>query len=258
MEGRILWTLGMSALLLSVSFAATPSTAKKGVGFQTVCHADWPKKGCKPLRIPSPNGKNRIEVRYSKDKQSGSMSAYLEVFKAEQDLGSADPREWDPGSDSDVLWSPDSTKFFVNRGGESAIGMFWVDVYSLDDPKLEPINTATNALRDMVITFPPCRARDWDPYMDCEELTRDPGFINMSGVDWLPDSSAIVVMAEVLPSSRFGGIMGEVMGYVIEVPSGKILQRMSGHDFAKRWRHSFAFKFQDPGPPEYKDDQPHN
>ncbi len=183
------------------------------------------------------------------DKETGISLAYLRVFAEGREIGEAIPRKFDPG-DNDVLWSPDSSKFFVNRDGEQAIGVFWMDLYQLNDPKLTPIDITASALRDMVKTFPPCRARGL--LYDCEQLTADPGsFINVSGVDWLPDSSAIVVMAEVMPSSRFGGIMGQVMGYVIEVPSGKILQRMNAQEFAKRWQHSLAFKFEDPGSPEY-------
>lgn len=252
---RLAWlTVGGFVLLLHPNlWAGEPSVPRKGVGFQTECRPDLPNNNCRSLRVPSPNKKNLVEVRYWKDKETGVLSAYLEVTRGGRRLGSADAREFDPGSDDDLLWSPDSTKFFVNRGGEQAIGVFWMDVYRLDDPKLAPIDITAAALKDMVATFPPCRAKNL--MYDCHELTDDPGsFINMSGVDWLPDSSAIVVMAEVMPSTRFGGIMGEVMGYVVEVPSGKIMQRMTAHEFARRWQHSLAFKFEDPGPPDYKNE----
>jgi len=132
----------------------------------------------------------------------------------------------------------------------------YVDIYRLDDPKLEPIDVTALALKDMVATFPPCRAKNIDMY-DCHQLTDDPGsFISMSGVDWLPDSSAVVVIAQVMPSSRLGGIMGQMMGYVLEVPTGKILQRIEAREFTRKWQRSLALKIDpdDLGPPDYKDE----
>src|SRR5580692_4814066 len=45
---------------------------------------------------------------------------------------------------------------------------------------------------------------------------------NMSAVAWVPEKSAIFVMAEIPRSSSYGGIMCQVLGN--SVPSGKILQ----------------------------------
>ncbi len=50
-----------------------------------------------------------------------------------------------------------------------------------------------------------------------------------------------------------GGIDCQVLGYEIEVPSGKILRRMESKEFARRWQHSMAWKFEDPGPAEFKE-----
>jgi len=82
-------------------------------------------------------------------------------------------------------------------------------------------------------------------------MQTDHEYYNMSGVDWLQDSSGVVVMSEVPPTSRYGGIMGQVMGYELEVPSGKILQRLDAKRFKMKWQKSMAWKFRVPGPPEY-------
>ncbi len=224
--------------LLPGAVVAEPMVAKKGVGVATTCWLDHPQQ-CRPLQIPSPNRKSLIEVRYHR-LGALSLNAYLRVTTEGREIVKASPR--DPDTGSDVLWSPDSTKFYLSGSGGSSIGPMYVDIYRVDDPKLDPIDVTALALKDMVSTFPPCRAKNVDMY-DCHELTDDPGsFISMSGVDWLPDSSAIVVMAQVMPSSRFGGIMGQIMGYVLEVPTGKILQRMEAREFARKWKRSLAFK----------------
>jgi hypothetical protein len=46
--------------------------------------------------------------------------------------------------------------------------------------------------------------------------------------------------------------MCEVLGYELEVPRGKILRRMASKEFAKRWKHLTAWKFEDPGPAEFE------
>ncbi len=253
MRGMTLFVgCGLFLLLPEAVLAGEPMLAKKGVGVATTCWLDHPQQ-CRPLRIPSPNRKSLIEVRYDRLGDL-SLNAYLRVTTQGREIGKAGPRALDTGSD--VLWSPDSTKFFLSGSEGSALGPMYVDIYRLDDPKLEPIDVTALALKDMVATFPPCRAKNIDMY-DCHQLTDDPGsFISMSGVDWLPDSSAIVVIAQVMPSSRLGGIMGQMMGYVLEVPTGKILQRMEAREFTRKWQRSLALKIDpaDLGPPDYKDE----
>jgi hypothetical protein len=62
----------------------------------------------------------------------------------------------------------------------------------------------------------------------------------------------MVVMTEIPCSSRFGGIMCQILGYEIEVPSGEILRRMEPKEFERRWQHSMAWKFWIPDPPELR------
>jgi hypothetical protein len=151
--------------------------------------------------------------------------------------------------DIDLLWSPDSKAFFVNGGNGGAIWGFWVYIYRIDDPALEPLDVTGQAQRDMVKTFPPCKASGIDRKL-CLELEKDPEN-NMSGIDWSNGSSTIVVMAEVPPSGGMGGIGGQVIGYELDVPTGKIVRRMNAREFAKNWQKSMAWRFNIPDPPEY-------
>jgi len=84
----------------------------------------------------------------------------------------------------------------------------------------------------------------------CKAIEENPEY-NMTGIDWGGDSSTIVVMAEVPCSSAHGGIMCQVMGYELDVPTGRILQRMTARQFAAAWQRSMAWKFEVPSPPEY-------
>jgi len=156
--------------------------------------------------------------------------------------------------DIDLLWSPDSKAFFVNGGNGGGYWGFWVYLYLLGDPQLEPIDTSVNVITDMVKSFPPCKAA----YLDREtckswESNPDREDYNLTGIDWVRGSSAIIVMAEVPCAGSDGGIMCQVMGYELEVPTGKILKRMTAREFAARWQRSMAWKFEIPDPPEYCD-----
>jgi len=149
----------------------------------------------------------------------------------------------------DLLWSPDSKAFFVNGGNGGGYWGFWVYVYRVDDPELEPINLTGQAQRDMVKIFPPCKASGLDQ-KTCLELEKDPD-INMTGLEWASDSSRVVVMAEVPCTGGMGGIMCQVMGYELNTQTGDIVRRMNATEFARDWQKSMAWKFEIPDPPEY-------
>jgi hypothetical protein len=150
---------------------------------------------------------------------------------------------------NEVLWAPNSKSFFVN-GGESAVAGFFVDVYQIMDSGRVAVRTVTNAAqREMVKSFPPCKALYRDE-KECAEYARDPEY-NMSGLGWSDDSSAIYVFAEVPPSSRYGGIMGQVLGYELSVPDGRILRRLTARQAKQEWGTLAAWRIWIPEPPEY-------
>jgi hypothetical protein len=235
------------------SVANKPTWAKKGLTFPVGCsraiHPIRPIKDCRPLRIPSPDGKSVVEISYNTPADYPDIEiASLRVTRLGRYLGDVDP----VGSvESELTWSPDSKAFFVN-GNDNGYGDDHLAVHLLDDPHLGPGYITGEVARDMVRSFPPCQAKDAED--DCAELAADPdGFIGVVGLDWIGTSSKMVVMAQVTCSSSMGGIDCQVLGYEIEVPSGKILRRMEPKEFARRWQHSMAWKFEDPGPAEFKE-----
>lgn len=227
--------------------ANKPTWAKKGTTFRVGCSR--PFKECRPLRIPSPDGKSIVEISYNTTPDYPDIEvAVLRVTTLGKDVGEVEP----VGSvESELTWSPDSKAFFIN-GNNNGNTDYHVAVHVLDDPHLGPGYIAREVEQDMVRSFPPCRAKD--PIDSCAKLEASPeDYIGTAGIDWLGNSSEMVVMAEVTCSSSVGGIMCQVLGYEVEVPSGKILRRMEPKAFARRWQHSMAWRFRDPGPPEFKD-----
>jgi hypothetical protein len=229
------------------SMANPPVWAKKAVSFRAWCDAD-DRNECKPLRIASPDSKSAVEVSYNRlPDDPDIVAASLRVTTLGRHRGEVQPVA---SVQDEISWSPDSKAFFIN-GNENANGWDLLAVHRLDDPNLGPGYIAHEVKQDTFRSLPPCRANP--PVDDCAGLGAEPyDYIGVLALDWIGDSSRMVVMTEIPCSSRFGGIWCQVLGYEIEVPSGKILRRMEPKDFARRWQHSMGWEFRIPDPPEFK------
>ncbi len=233
-----------------VSAQNAPIWSKKGITFPINCLS----LKCPALRIVSPDGKNTIEVTYQKS--TGYPAGYpIEIETASLRLSRLGEHATSvPTLDGDVdeiAWSPDSECFFINSEYNAYMAQI-VAVHCVNEPSLGPGHITQAVEQDMARSFPPCRAvlisRD-----QCTQMAADPGsYLGVVGLDWIHGSSEMVVMAEVPCDTMWGGIMCQVLGYEIAVPSGKILRRMEPKEFAKEWQHSMAWKFRVPEPPKYK------
>ncbi|AFL89965.1 hypothetical protein Terro_3754 [Terriglobus roseus DSM 18391] len=149
----------------------------------------------------------------------------------------------------ELLWAPNSEAFFVSGGTTSYAG-FFVDVYTLNANSTPHRQNLTGvAQRDMVAQFPPCKAANGDE-ATCKRIEENPQF-NMSGIAWSADSSAIHVFAEVPCSSSYGGIMCQVVGYVLNVADGRILKRLSAQETQASWKSDMAWDVRIPENPTY-------
>lgn len=245
----------MVLLSLCAYGAEQPLVSKKATAFRVRCF-EGEQDHCTRHRIPSPDGRFAIQVRYRLD--PSGLHAHTTLITP-----GADPQDLfleylneGAGPSVEVLWAPDSRAFFVNYNKGSAISGHYLAIYRLDDRgnliDESFLDVTDQAQQDMLVSFPPCKAADLTS-LECHEMQSDPDRkFNMRGVDWIRGSSAIVVMAEVPCSSRWGGIMCQVNGYEIEVPTGNILKKMTAAEFKARWQPSLAFKFRIPAAPEYR------
>ena len=216
--------------------------AKKAVAIRGDCY------GKRPQKILSPNGEVTVQVLcHAADKNSDPVR----YFRITDTAGRTNDAEFEDQYErgDELLWSPDSTEFLVN-GSQNSFSGYYVNVYRLESKGLEKLDVNEAAQRDMVVTFPPCKAIYFGQQPDCHAIEKNPEY-NMSAIDWVPGRSAIVVMAEVPCASEYGGIMCQVLGYELEVPTGKILSRMTAKELKKRWQPSMNWKMNIPDPPEY-------
>jgi hypothetical protein len=88
-----------------------PIWAKKGVTFSVACNSR-PFDDCRPLRIPSPDGKSVIDINYDTTPDYPDIEvARLRVVTLGRLVGEIQP----VGSvRSELTWSPDSKAFFIN------------------------------------------------------------------------------------------------------------------------------------------------
>ncbi|HET6930271.1 MAG TPA: hypothetical protein VFI45_08105 [Candidatus Acidoferrum sp.] len=242
----------LSLFFFPISISATPDQplwSKNAVSFPVACYSDSRparQKICKPFKIISPDGNSYVQVEYKRNPKNEDSLVALSVVSAGKVLGAVGT----PGFvEDEVLWSPDSKAFAIS-GSSNANTDYHLLVYLLNSSGLTRVNPARSALRDMVRSFPPCRALNATD--ECHDVVKHPSdWIGVAAIDWVNGSSSIVVMAEMNESSIVGGILGQVLGYEIEIPTGKILRRMEAKEFAQRWQSSMAWKFNIPDPPEY-------
>lgn len=225
-----------------------PIWSKKGTTFPLACPP--PFTACQPLGIASPDGKNALEVTYERfGTDAGDIeAAALKLRVAGKYAG---PLAVHEAVDYEIVWSPDSRCFFINSNYNGYMDEI-ADVYCVDQSNSALTRIMQQVEQDMSRSFPPCRAA-YISEEQCAQMTADPGSnLSVVGLDWIHGSCQMVVMAEVPCDSLWGGIMCQVLGYEIAVPSGKILRRMEPKEFAKEWQHSMAWKFHIPDPPEFK------
>jgi hypothetical protein len=223
-----------------VATVKEPIWAKAAVGLSPDCN----HVPATPQLIRSPDRKLSVEVRCRTRNDHEDPTLYLRVVLAD---GKPQEMDLDEGA-HELLWAPDSRAFFVN-GGESAYAGFFVSLYKIENNQVSKIKISASAQRDMVASFPPCKASNRDETL-CAKIAKDPEY-NMSGLAWADGSSAVIVMAEVPCSSYYGGIMCQVLGYKLDAVTGKILQRMTARELKSRWQHAMAWQLRIPSPPIY-------
>lgn len=269
------------------AFAVSPTWAKKAVAFPSRCdttpsHGNEnasprtalapapPTAACKSLIIPSPDGRSNVQVAYKEVTKESEypnpiLQAYLRVTT--RNGKTHDTALPDGFQNIDLLWSPDSRALFVNGGNGGGYWGFWVYVYLADNPA-KPIDVTASVERDMQKQFPACKAAypNGDDPSGCKKGSRpdvktcmegetrshekDQPEYNLTGLDWV-NASTLLVMAEVPCSSSRGGVMCQIMGYELEVPTGRILKRLNAKQLKLSWQKSMAWDFHVPDPPVY-------
>jgi hypothetical protein len=235
-----LYTVGAPAV-----FAADSIWAKAGVLLPVGCEVSSDVQ-----TVPSPDKSASVEVRCAgrNRKGEGVVARITRRNRPPTEL----KLEIEPGSSwrpQEIVWAPDSSAFVVNGSESAAAGNDFV-VYRIDGERISSTRMSAAAQRDMVATYPPCKASGLDRDA-CQRVATSAEF-NVSAIAWTRGSRRLVVFAEVPCSSSYGGIMCQVMGYELDAPTGRILVRMTALEFKRRYQSEMAWPMRIPEKPLYK------
>lgn len=232
---RLLW-LGLTLAVISTCSAEQPTWAKAATPLDLSCPPNP-----QPVRAPDHRASARVLCQ---PRKNGDPAYTLQV---ETDFGRMYEVPLQERT-QELLWAPDSKAFLVN-GSQGGYWGFFVTVYELTLNGLRKLSLTNIAQRDMVVSFPPCKAAKRDPSA-CTRISRDPEY-NMSGVGWAHDSKSVFIFAEVPCSSSYGGIMCQVLGYQLGLPDGSILKRLTAPQVKHEWGNMMGWTMHVPDPPIY-------
>lgn len=120
---------------------------------------------------------------------------------------------------SELEWSPDSRAFFINESYGGAIGDWHVKVYLIgDDKTVRRVDIA----KKVVSRF--------EKQYQCKE----PEEPNIGAVKWFNGEKHLLLVAQVPPHSSCPE-MGKIRGYVVEIPTGKIIKELDGDTLKIEW-----------------------
>ncbi len=123
---------------------------------------------------------------------------------------------------SEVLWSPDSQALAITWSDGGYVGTWRPRVFLVARGRVQEARVVEEMLKDFAVRF------------TCEKLGDLKDSANVAVLHWIKGSSKLLLVAEV-PNHSSCKDMGSVMGYIVSVPSGKVLQRLSLRQLRAQW-----------------------
>ncbi len=119
---------------------------------------------------------------------------------------------------AELGWSPDSRAFFITASDGGLVGSWSARIYFIEDAKVRPLNLTPGIVKRFKKQY------------TCSE----PEEPNIAAIKWWNGSDKLLFVAEVPPHSTCPG-MGKVMGYLVAIPSGKIIKEISEKKLKSDW-----------------------
>ena len=122
------------------------------------------------------------------------------------------------GALAELAWAPDSLSFFVTESDGGIVGRWDTWVYLVENNQVRRVHITEDV------------AKRFKRHYQCDE----PEEPNVAGGKWMHGSQQLLLIAEV-PSHSSCPEMGKVEGYIVAVPSGKILEEMDKKKLMMNW-----------------------
>jgi hypothetical protein len=165
-------------------------------------------------RFPSPDGKvvifkDDLDYRAERD---GRPLAGMEGYEILQT--------------GELLWSPDSRAFAITWTEGGLQGGWILDVFLVEAHRVRHVDVTAAVTRDFRTRY---HCNDSDGVVPP----------NNDAIAWVDGSASLLVLAE-LPNSTFCLDMGRLRGYLVEIPSGRILKNIPHRELVKNWSQHFC------------------
>jgi len=165
----------------------------------------------RPISIPSPDGTRSAVIReynlniiMNHPNSKPSPAVYLYGL-------------------AEVGWASDSSALFLTRSDGGGVGSWFVRVILMNDSKFREIDITRQASKDFHSHVSECH----------EEQP------NVIALAWVEGSRKILLVAE-SPNHSSCPDMGNIAGYLVEVPSGEILKRYDKKVLKTKFSHYFG------------------
>jgi hypothetical protein len=124
---------------------------------------------------------------------------------------------------AELIWSPDSTVFAVTQTDGGAVGTWFVTLFLVEKGRVRHMIVAKEVVTHAHKRF------------TCVE----PQPPNVAAVTWVNGSRHLLLVAEVPPHSNCHE-MGRTFGYLVSVPTGRIVREISARELEERWGKSLG------------------
>jgi len=171
-----------------------------------------------PFSITSPDSEKLVVIR---------NHYQLAVLKRGKELAVPDEAGVHPLAE--LLWASNSRAFAITQSDGGIVGGWFVDVYLVSDVDISQMNVTEQVKKNFMMTY---------KCLIPEEPTANEQ-PNIAALKWLNGSSKLLLVAEVPPHSSCPE-MGKLMGYVVSIPSGRVLQRYEERELRKTWSRVFG------------------
>lgn len=208
-----LWSLASAIVLLPPSTLALSE------------NATWSKESIS--LVATSRGDRRLRV-LSRDKKRSLVVDGAGISILEN--GKKIPGIEDEGVESlaEVSWAPDSKALFITWSDGGEIGTWRVSTYFVDPGKVrkgDPTNQVKTSFKKQYA---------------CER-SEEP---NIAAIKWVKDSKSLLVVAEAPPHSSCPK-MGNVRGYIIDVPGGQISDQFDQTRLKNTWGRYLGSRLKD-------------
>jgi hypothetical protein len=191
--------------------------------------------GDKPFEIKSPDGLKRFCMRGEVAGKRYPEETWRPAFFVTEKGKKLQGRIQVDGS-PELIWADDSKSFVITSSAGGLVGWWGAMVYRLSSETLEGVDVTKDVRINLARRLPVCTGEK----AGCSDLEKKKfaanlDWVNVIAIAWEHGSDQLALLAGVPNSSRYGENMGKEIGYLVDVPSGHILQTFTRAEFAKKW-----------------------